>query len=114
MGGIIRITVTAIALPDRAIPPAVIELITYGRVLSCSLKIVPLGTTDHIPWNENNKTVIHAGFIMGITTLQYIVSTPAPSILAASNKVFGTLESINCFIRKQLTDDGIAGKMYAQ
>lgn len=49
IGGIISKTEIAIELPDRAIPPAATELITYGSVFSCSLNIVPLGTTDHIP-----------------------------------------------------------------
>ena len=49
IGGNISITVIAIALPARAIPPAVTELITNGNVFNCSLKIVPLGTVDHMP-----------------------------------------------------------------
>ena len=46
IGGIIIITVAAIAAPEREIPPVAIVDITVGRVFSDSLKIVPVGTVD--------------------------------------------------------------------
>ena len=43
-------TVAAIAEPARAVPPSVMEDITYGSVFSSSLKIVPeAGHIDQIP-----------------------------------------------------------------
>ncbi len=114
MGGIINNTVTAMALPERAIPPADIDDITWGNVLSSSLNMVPCGIIVHISWKDNNSIVIHAGFNMGITTLIYILGTPAPSILAASINASGTDTSIYCFIRKHPVALGIAGNIYTQ
>ena len=111
IGGIIRSTVTAIALPERAIPPAEIEFITCGSVFNCSLKIVPCGVIVHISWNDKSNIVIHAGFKIGIITLEYIRITLAPSILAASINASGTDTSIYCFIKKQPVAPGIAGRI---
>ena len=66
MGGIISITVTAMALPARAVPPDEIDDITYGSVLRLSLYTVPDGTADHMLWNENSSSVIHAGLEIGM------------------------------------------------
>lgn len=67
IGGIIIITVIAILLPERAMPPAVIWLTICGRVLSYSVNTVPFGTDAHISLNVKRNTVKVAGFIIGST-----------------------------------------------
>ena len=115
MYGSISRTVHAIAAPERAVPPAETDPITYGNVFRFSLKTVPaVGVIDQIPWNENSSCVIQAGLIIGIIILQYITNTFAPSILAASIIVSGTPESTYCLIRKAPIEDGITGRIYTQ
>lgn len=65
IGGIIMITVIAIAEPDLAIPPAEIEAAAEVRVLSYSLKIVPAELSDHKSLNAKSPNVSHAGFTSG-------------------------------------------------
>ena len=71
IGGIISKTVHAMAEPERAVPPAETEPITYGRVFRFSLNMVPaVGVIDQIPWKENSSCVIQAGLIIGIMIFQ--------------------------------------------
>ena len=106
IGGIIRITVAAIALPERAIPPLIIVLITFGSILSSSVKIVPDGCIDHKSRKAKRQRVSHAGFAIGITMRQNICKSFAPSIYDASISALGTLPSIYCFIRNTPMVDG--------
>ena len=73
MGGSIIITVTAIALPALAMPPAVIWVIIAGRVFSASLKIVPPGTHDHTSLKAKRVSVIQQGLTMGKTISQKVL-----------------------------------------
>ena len=82
--------VSAIALPVRAVPPAVTCVTICGRVLSFSSKIVPFGIDAHISLNAKSVTVSHAGLIIGIIIRQNIRRYPAPSIFAASSRASGT------------------------
>ena len=62
IGMIIRITIAAIALPVRAMPPAIIVDITVGSVFNFSSKMVPWGCNDHKSRNANKIRVIHAAW----------------------------------------------------
>ena len=53
-----NITVAAIALPERAIPPEEIVLITLGSIFNSSLKIVPCGCIFHKSLKANKVVVI--------------------------------------------------------
>ena len=114
MGGIIKMTVTAIALPALAGPPAAIVLITEGRVFNSSLNMALPPPMAHIELNENSDSVIQPGFTSGITIVQNIRKIPAPSIFPASISESGMLSSMYCFIRKAPMAPGIAGSMYIQ
>ena len=66
MGGIIIITVIAIALPVLAIPAETICVIIRGNVFNCSLKIVEPGCKAHISLKAKSVKVNTIGLIMGM------------------------------------------------
>ena len=70
IGGIIRSTVAAITLPERAIPLAAIWFMATGRVFRFSLKMVPLGYMAHASRKANKDKVNQAGLTRGITRVQ--------------------------------------------
>ena len=100
MGGSIIRTVTAIELPDLAIPLEVTDATILGRVFRLSEKMRLPPVCAQALWKLNSTRVSQAGFARGITICQNILNALAPSILAASIRAGGILDSIDCFIRK--------------
>ena len=83
------------------------------------LFIYRLGYFIQIPFVSIDavKTLFSSVSLFLITSSERMpppTSIKRPSIFAASRSASGTPTSINCFIRKQPTADGIAGKIYTQ
>ena len=68
---------------------------------------------DHICWNWKIASVSHAGLTFGITIVQNVRISEAPSSLADSSSEFGIC-SINCFIRYSPMPYCHAGKINAR
>ena len=73
---------------------------------------VDASTLPHADWKDSIATVAIAGRTMGMITLNNIVHSPAPSILAASISGSG-IWSTNCFNRNTPMGIAIMGKILA-
>ena len=105
--------VTAAAAPALATPPAVICCKANCKGLSCSSLRNMEPVLPHICWNWKIASVSQAGFTLGITILQKICHSVAPSSLADSIRESGSC-SINCFIRYRPIPKDHAGRISAR
>ena len=80
------------------LPPAVICCREYCRGLSSSLRRNSPPVLPHICWNWKIASVSQAGLTFGITIVQKILHSEAPSSRADSISASGSC-SMNCFIR---------------
>ena len=101
IGGIIKMTATALAGPVRPKPPVEIEFMTALRPLRFSLYIYSIGEAEfHKLVKAKMVRVSHAGRTPGSTIFEKILYSLAPSILAASRVESGIDATINCRTRK--------------
>lgn len=76
IGGIIMITVTAIALPARTIPPAVVCDMIIDSGFNVSLNIVSLSAIAHALQRAKVKSDTIPSFAIGTTIFQELLNAP--------------------------------------